>query len=93
MKAVWIVASALAACGAVFGLLLSRAEPLDEGKVIAFYAAQYVAETGGDLTDCRGLPGRRADVWLIVLCEGAAGRFSYRIGHDGQLEQPTGEEA
>jgi hypothetical protein len=90
---VWVVILALSAGAAGLGLHFGGREALDEGAVIVFYAERYAARTGEPREDCHGRPGRRDDVWLVVLCEGAAGRFAYPVGHDGALMTIDGEEA
>ncbi len=40
---------------------------LTETDVINIYAAKYVAETGGALTDCVARPGE-GPVWIEVAC-------------------------
>lgn len=93
MKPVTLVISMLCAGAAGLGLWLGSRPGLDEGRVIARYADVYATETGGAREECHGVPGHRADVWLIVLCEGAAGRFSYPVGFDGALLKTVGEGA
>lgn len=52
-----------------FGLWLGlRALPPDETAIIAAQAARYVAETGGQPTDCAGRPAAIAGVRLVVTC-------------------------
>ena len=90
---VWLVIVALSAGAASLGLFLGGQRALDEGAVILHYAERYAAETGQPREDCHGRPGRRADIWLVVLCEGDAGRFAYPVGHDGALMNVEGDEA
>ena len=93
MRPVWLVVAALCAGATGLGLFFGSRPALDEGTVILRYAQIYVEETGGALTDCHGAPGRRDDVWLVILCDGTAGRFAYPVGHDGALVEMTGDEA
>jgi len=90
---VWLVMAALCAGAAALGLYFGSRPALDEGAVIIHYAERYAVETGQPREDCHGRPGRRSEVWLVVLCEGAAGRFAYVVGHDGGLVDVEGEEA
>ena len=58
-------------------------------EAIATYAARYVTETGGQLTDCLAVPADTDGVWLEVICEGAArrvywvDRFGRHVRSDG----------
>lgn len=92
-RAVWLVIAALCAGAASMGFYLGGLDAPDEGEIIVYYAERYAAETGLPREDCHGRPGRRPEVWLVVLCEGAAGRFAYPVGHDGALVAVTGDEA
>lgn len=92
-SAVWLVILALSAGAAGVGLMLGSQRALDEGAVIVHYAARYADETGQPREDCHGRPGRREGVWLVVLCEGEAGRFAYPVGPDGALMTIEGDEA
>lgn len=52
-----------------FGLWLGlRAVPPGETAIIDAQAARYVAETGGQPTDCAARPAAIAGVRLIVTC-------------------------
>ena len=54
-----------------FGLWLGlRAVPPGETAIIDAQAARYVAETGGQPTDCAARPAAIAGVRLIVTCRG-----------------------
>ena len=55
------------AFGLWFGL---RAVPPGETAIIDAQAARYVAETGGQPTDCAARPAAIAGVRLIVTCSG-----------------------
>ncbi|WP_224814021.1 hypothetical protein [Hasllibacter sp. MH4015] len=63
------LAGLLAVAGALGLFLGLRSAPPSETEVIDAQAAAYVAETGGDLTDCYGVPAGVENVWLIVICE------------------------
>ena len=53
----------------VFGLWLGlRALPPGETAIIEAQAARYVAETGGQPTDCAARPAAIAGVRLVVTC-------------------------
>lgn len=55
----------------VFGLWLGlRALPPGETAIIDAQAARYVAETGGQPTDCAARPAAIPGVRLIVTCRG-----------------------
>jgi len=56
-------------CAGLFGLILGlRAIPPGETEIINAVAADYVAETGGDVTDCLARPAPLDGVRLVVLC-------------------------
>ncbi len=57
------------AMGAVWGL---RSVPPSETVIIDAAAAAYVAETGGDLTDCAARPSALDGVRLVVICADGA---------------------
>ncbi len=59
-------------------------------EVIATYAARYVAETGGQLTDCLAVPADADGLWLEVICEGAARRVYAvdRFGRHVRTDEP-----
>ena len=71
--------------GLVGYLLGQRQATLTETDVINAYAARYVAETGGQPTDCAAIPGP-GDVWLVIRCggEGLAGRV-FEVDRQGNL--------
>ena len=76
----------LTAIAAGAGLIWGRAAlPPTETEVIVSMAARYVAETGGDATDCFARPGPEGQAWITVYCEGAAGRFAYPVDEQGRL--------
>ena len=61
---------------------------MTETDVINHIAARYVADHGGEVGDCRAVPGRRSDVWIEVLC----GERRYPVDRAGRLvAQPTPE--
>lgn len=45
-----------------------RSVPPSETAIIDAAAASYVAETGGDLTDCAARPSALPGVRLVVIC-------------------------
>ncbi|MGX9353762.1 hypothetical protein ACS3SW_00970 [Roseobacteraceae bacterium S113] len=92
-KQVIVVMLVLCAGAASLGLWLGSRPALDEGTVILRYAERYASQTGQSTGDCHGVPGRRADIWLVVLCDGAAGRFAYPVGPDGRLVEIVEDEA
>jgi hypothetical protein len=59
-----------AGLGAVWGL---RSEPPPETEIIAAAAARYVAETGGERTDCAARPADLPGVRLVVVCGTSGG--------------------
>ncbi|MBF9032213.1 hypothetical protein HKCCE3408_17570 [Rhodobacterales bacterium HKCCE3408] len=75
---------ALGAAAVVGGLFWGRASlPPTETEAIAAVARDYVAETGGEMTDCLARPGP-PPAWITVYCDGEAGRFAYPLGRDGR---------
>ena len=92
-RLVWVVILALCAGAASLGLYFGSQRPLDEGAIILYYAERYAEATGEPREDCHGRPGRRSDVWLVVLCDGEAGRFAYPVGFDGAVVGVEGDEA
>lgn len=67
---------------------------LSATEVIATYAARYVAETGGQLTDCLAVPAEVEDLWLEIICDGTARRV-YAVDRFGRqvLQDGTGDGA
>jgi hypothetical protein len=60
--------------GGVWGL---RAIPPGETAIIDAAAAAYVADTGGEATDCAARPSVLAEVRLVVTCAGGAWVTAY----------------
>lgn len=84
---------ALGAAAAGLGLIAGRASlPATESEIIEAFAARYVAETGGALTDCLARPGDLAladtPVWITVICTGTEGVFVYPVDRKGRLVPP-----
>lgn len=72
------VAAILAIAGAL-GLWLGVASaPLTESEIIERHAADYVAETGGDRTDCYAIPSGVEGVRMIVICEAEGSEAWFR---------------
>ncbi|MEM9319821.1 MAG: hypothetical protein AAGA70_12570 [Pseudomonadota bacterium] len=72
------------------GYLWGRASlPPSETDAINRLAAQYVAQTGGQASDCLARPGPEGVAWLTVYCEGEAGQFSYPIDRRGRHVEIT----
>lgn len=79
------LAAVLALAGA-FGLYLGVVSaPPTEGEIIERHAADYVAQTGGELTDCYAVPAGVEGVRMIVICE-AEGSEAWFVAVD-----PRGE--
>lgn len=82
----------LGLCLGVIGLRFGwQAAKITETDVINRYAAHYVDQTGGDLTDCAASPAvEMAGVWLIVRCAspdlGTSAR--YLVNRFGSLIAP-----
>lgn len=72
------LAAVLALAGA-FGLWLGVASaPLTESEIIERHAAEYVAETGGERTDCYAVPAGVEGVRMIVICEAEGSEAWFR---------------
>jgi len=66
--------AAIAALAGAFGLYLGVVSiPPSESDILDHHAARYVAETGGALTDCYGVPSGVEGVRMIVVCDPAGG--------------------
>lgn len=64
----------LLVCAAVLGTIWGlRAISPDETRIISSVAADYVAETGGALTDCFARPSALPDVRMVVICDAGSG--------------------
>ncbi len=80
----------------VLALLFFRlgwiAANLTETDVINTYAARYLQEAGpgARVSDCVARPGQGAAVWIVVSCEGTAGRYSYHVNRFGGLRHVSG---
>ncbi len=65
-----------------------------ETDVISRYAARYVAQTGGPITDCRALPGEDQGIWLVVICGPTpvdlTRHYEYHVNRLGGLEYSGG---
>ncbi len=84
MRVLPVVLGAMALAAAAVGLIAGqRAVRLDPSAHIARFAALYVAETGGQATDCIGVPGA-GEVWLTVRCSGEVRRV-YDVTRRGRL--------
>ncbi len=70
MRPILLPLAALLALAGAFGLYLGVAyAPPGETEIINRHAADYVAETGGALSDCYAVPAGVEAVRLIVICE------------------------
>lgn len=60
---------------------------LSETDVINHYAARYVTEHGGVLTDCVARPGGMRGVWITVECisENSLVSVRYPVDRRGRL--------
>lgn len=86
MRPITIAALALCGCAIVLGLTFGqKVFKLSETEVINAFAARYVAETGGQSTDCAAQPSARAGVWIIVTC--GQGDMQRRYAADFQGRQ------
>ena len=63
---------------------------ISETQVINAGASVWVAETGGALTDCVGLPGD-AGVWIEVRCSDGAQDRTYLFDKRGTRLAPAQE--
>ena len=75
---------------AVFGLWLGGRNLPSEADVVAAGAALYVAETGGQATDCIGVPGTGL-VWVAVRCGRAPDTREFLFSRQGTLMAPDSE--
>lgn len=85
-RSVVLVAGGLCLVALVAGLRLGAGQAgLSETQVINAYAARYVAETNGALTDCAAVPGQ-GSVWMVIRCgtPGPSGRV-FEVGRNGAL--------
>lgn len=83
---------------APFGLLVILAgyfgwqmgKPMSETEIINFYAAQFVEETGGAVTECSAAPSDVENARMAITC----GSITYVVGERGALiERQEGPEA
>ncbi|WP_298912884.1 hypothetical protein [uncultured Roseobacter sp.] len=85
----WTPLALLVICLGVWGFRWGWiAATITETDVISTYAAQYVAQAGGNarLTDCTARPGERAGVWIVVRCvQQPALRYDYAVDRFGRL--------
>ena len=86
-RPVILVTGALGLVALGLGVTLgARYARLDEGTVIAAYAARYAEETGGRPGDCVARPGT-GRVWITIRCTGeetrvfAVSRWGTDLGH------------
>jgi len=91
----WLWWTPLAVLTLLAGLLLFRqgwiAAHMTETDVIDHFAARYVAEHGGQKSDCVAVPGRSAQVWIEVHCGDVA---IYPVDRAGRLiSLPEGPDA
>ncbi len=77
------LAAILALAGAIGLYLGVAAAPVSEGDIIERWAAEYVASTGGDRSDCYGVPAGVEGVRLMVICE-AGGSDPWFVAVDAQ---------
>lgn len=75
----------LAVAGTVGLYLGMQSAPLGESEIIERHAAAYVAETGGERTDCYAVPAAVEGVRMIVICE-AEGREAWFRAVDARGE-------
>lgn len=63
---------------------------LSETDVINHFAAQYVAQTGGNaqMTDCMAEPGQQTGVWIVVQCQSDSGAAQFLVDRFGRLVEP-----
>jgi len=61
--------AALLAISGALGLMWGlRSVPPGDTEIIEAVAAAFVAETGGEMTDCFARPGPSADIRMVVTC-------------------------
>ena len=86
LQSVIVLAGLTAIVGLWLGLQRSR---ITETDVINAYAARYVEETGGAVSDCAARPGEDARVWMIISCGHAPEITRYFVDRAGRQTQPV----
>lgn len=79
MRQIALPLAAILAAAGMFGLYLGLASaPLTESEIIERHAADYVAQTGGERTDCYAVPAGVEGVRMIVICEAEGSEAWFR---------------
>ena len=79
-----VLALGAGALGVAFGVNAT----VTESDIINAGAALFVSETGGNLTECLGIPGQ-GEVWIEVRCGDGDGFRAYFFDERGnRLSQP-----
>lgn len=74
-RALFLPLVVLVLAGGGLALLLgARAATTTETQAIERVAARYLDEGGAARTDCHARPAQSDGLWLVVICEDAAGR-------------------
>ena len=89
-RSVLVVIACLALIAGALGLLAGTNAGVTETDVINAGAALYVAETGGAVTDCVGLPGS-GSVWIEVRCGDETAARAYLFDDQGTRLSPSEE--
>ena len=88
-NALWFAPfAALVVLAGWFGWQMGK--PMSETQIITFYAEQYVAETGGAMTECAAIPSDVKGARMEIIC----GAIRYVVGERGELmsREETGPE-
>ena len=81
----WLPFGVILSLGALMAFRLGWIDAnLTEGAAIAHYAERYARETGGQITDCVGVPGETS--WLSVRCHRDGVERVYAINRFGGLD-------
>ena len=85
-----VVMFGLAGVAGLLGFLSGSNSLLTESDVINAGAALWVSETGGQVTDCVGLPGG-GEVWIEVRCRDGSDTRTYLFDERGGRVSPSEE--
>lgn len=86
-----LVAGGCAALAAVLGYQWQR--PVSDTDIIDRYAAEFVATTGGQATECQAVPGGTETIRMVITCAAGTERETiYHVGPRGaRLTAPAEE--
>ncbi len=63
-------------------------QPVGETEIIDAVAQKFVADFGGEVTDCHALAGEVDGVRLLIICrQDGGGDVQYSVGARGQILQ------